>query len=51
MSGLQQMYLVFHEITTGVTYTKRATYKEQATDFFRQASALNTDGAIFDHKK
>jgi hypothetical protein len=44
MSGLQQKYWVFHEITVGATCTKRATYKEEA-------SALNTDAVIFDLKK
>jgi hypothetical protein len=45
------MYWVFHEITVGATCMKRATYKEQATEFFEESSALNTDAAIFDHKK
>jgi hypothetical protein len=30
---------------------KRATYKEQATEFFEEASALNTDAAILDIMK
>jgi hypothetical protein len=30
---------------------KRAAYKEQATAFFEEASALNTDAAFFDLKK
>jgi hypothetical protein len=34
-------YCVSHEITVGATCTKRATYKEQATEFFAEASALN----------
>lgn len=51
MPGLQQKYWVFHEITVGATCTKCATYKEQATEFFEEASALNTDTAIFDLKK
>jgi hypothetical protein len=42
---------VFHEITVGATCTKRATCKEQATEFFEEASALNRDAAIFDLKK
>jgi hypothetical protein len=42
---------VFHEITVGATCTKCATYKEQATEFFAEASALNTVAAIFDLKK
>jgi hypothetical protein len=37
MPGLQQKYWVFHEITC----MKRATYEEQATEFFEEASALN----------
>jgi hypothetical protein len=51
MSGLQQKYWVFHEITIGVTCPKRATCKEQAAEFFEEASALNTDAAILDLKK
>jgi hypothetical protein len=43
--------LVFHEITVGATCTKRAAYKEQATEFFEEASALNTDAGISDLKK
>jgi hypothetical protein len=52
MSGLQQKYWVLHEITVGAVRTKRAAYKEQATDceFFEEASALNTNAAIFDFK-
>jgi hypothetical protein len=44
MSGLQQKYWVFHEITVGATCmsVKHATYKEQATEFFKEAGALNT---------
>jgi hypothetical protein len=42
---------VFHEITVGATCTKRATYNEQATEFFREASAFNTEAAIFDFEK
>jgi hypothetical protein len=30
---------------------KLTTYKEQATEFFEEASALNTDAANFDLKK
>jgi hypothetical protein len=30
---------------------KCAAYKEQATEFFEEASVLNTDVAIFDLKK
>jgi hypothetical protein len=30
---------------------KCATYKEQATEFFEEAGALNKDAAIFDLKK
>jgi hypothetical protein len=30
---------------------KRATYEEQATEFFEEANALNTDAAIFELKK
>jgi hypothetical protein len=37
--------------SAGATCTEQATYKEQATDFFEEASALNTDAAIFDLKK
>jgi hypothetical protein len=37
---------VFHEITFGTTCTKHATYKKQATEFFEEASALNTDAAV-----
>jgi hypothetical protein len=51
MSGLQQKYSVFHEITVGATCTKSATYKEQATEFFKESSALNTDATIFNLKK
>lgn len=50
MSGLQQKYWVFHEITVGATCTKHATYKEPATEFFKEIIALNTDAAIFDLK-
>jgi hypothetical protein len=47
------IYLVWviHEITAGATCTKRATYKEQTTEFFEEASALNTNAAHFDLKK
>jgi hypothetical protein len=38
-------------ITFGATCTKYATYKEQATEFFEEASANNTDAAIFDLRK
>jgi hypothetical protein len=41
---------MFDKITVGATYTKRATYIEQATEFFEGASALNTDAAIFGRK-
>jgi hypothetical protein len=51
MFGLQQKYWVFHEITIEATCTKHTTYKEQATEFFEQAGALNTDAAIFSLKK
>jgi hypothetical protein len=51
MSGLQQKYWVFHEITVGAMCTKSAAYNEQATEFFEEASDLNTDAVIFDHKK
>jgi hypothetical protein len=51
MSGLQQKYCVFHKITVGATCTKRATNREQATEFFEEASTLNIDAAIFDLKK
>jgi hypothetical protein len=51
MSGLQQKYWVFHEITVGATCMKCATCKEQATEFFEETSALNTDAAIFNPKK
>jgi hypothetical protein len=47
MSGLQQKYWVFHEITVGATCMKHATYKEQATEFFEEAGALNTNAAVF----
>jgi hypothetical protein len=40
MSGLQQKYWVFHEITVGATCTKRTICKEQATELFKEASAL-----------
>jgi hypothetical protein len=42
---------VFHKIVAGATCTKLATYKEQATEFFEEASALNRGAAIFDLKK
>jgi hypothetical protein len=42
---------MFHEITVGATCTKRVTCKEQATEFFEEASALDIDAAIFDLKK
>jgi hypothetical protein len=42
---------VFREITVGATCTKRATYKEQVTEFFEEASALDTEAAVFDLKK
>jgi hypothetical protein len=42
---------VLHEITVGTICKKRATQKEQATEVFEEASALNTDVAIFDVKK
>jgi hypothetical protein len=32
-------------------YEARATYKEQAAEFFEETSALNIDAAIFDLKK
>jgi hypothetical protein len=51
MSDLQQKYCVFHEITDGVICTKSATYREQATELFDEASALNRDAAMFDLKK
>jgi hypothetical protein len=51
MSGLQQKYWVFHEIRVSATYTKRAAYKEQATEFFKKANALYTNAAIFDLNK
>jgi hypothetical protein len=51
MFGLQQKWLVFHEITVGATCTQRATYKEQATEFFAEASVLNTEAAVFALKK
>jgi hypothetical protein len=41
---------VFYEITVGATCTKHCTYKEQATEFFKEASALNTDAAVFNLK-
>jgi hypothetical protein len=34
MSDLQQKYWMLDEITVGATSTKRAMYKEQATEFF-----------------
>jgi hypothetical protein len=43
--------LVFHDITVGATCTERVTYKDQATEFFEEASALDTDAAIFGLKK
>jgi hypothetical protein len=36
MSGLQQKYLVFHEITVGATSIKHAIYKEQASSSKKQ---------------
>jgi hypothetical protein len=51
VSGLQQKYWVFNGISIGAKGTKRATCEEQATDFFEEASALNTDAAVFDLKK
>jgi hypothetical protein len=42
---------VFHDITFGATCSKHATYNKQATEFFEEASALNTDAAIFNLKK
>jgi hypothetical protein len=51
MSGLQQKYWVFHVITVGVTCMKCTTYKEQAAEFFKEASALNTDAPVLDLKK
>jgi hypothetical protein len=47
ISGLQQKYWVLHEITVGATCTNSTTYKKQGTEFFEEASALNTDEAIF----
>jgi hypothetical protein len=38
-------------ITFGATCTKHATYKEQAVEFFEEASAHNTDTATFDLRK
>jgi hypothetical protein len=51
MSGFQQKYWVFHEITVEATCMKRAACKEQAAEFFEEANALNTDAVIFDLKK
>jgi hypothetical protein len=51
MSGCKKKYSVFHEITIGETCMKCATYEEQATEFFEEASALNTHAAIFKLKK
>jgi hypothetical protein len=53
MSGLQQKYeyWMFHESTVRATCTQCTTYEEQATEFFEEASTLNTDAAIFDLKK
>jgi hypothetical protein len=39
---------VFHEITVGATFTKYTTYKEQATEFFEEASTLNRAAEILD---
>jgi hypothetical protein len=50
MSGLQQKYWVFHEISVGATCMKHARYKEQTTEFFEEATALNTDAAILNLK-
>jgi hypothetical protein len=50
MSGVQQEYWVFHEISVGATRVKHPTYKEQTTEFFEEASALNTDAAVFNFK-
>jgi hypothetical protein len=38
MSGLQQKYWGFHEISWSNVY-EAATYKEHATEFFEEASA------------
>jgi hypothetical protein len=51
MPGLQQKYYVFHEITVGATCTICTIYEEQATEFFKEAGALNTDAATYDLKK
>jgi hypothetical protein len=40
-----------HGITVGAASAKRTTFKEQATEFFEEANALNTDTAIFILKK
>jgi hypothetical protein len=51
MSALQQKYWVLHKIIAEATCTKHTTFKEQATESFKEASALNTDAAIFNLKK
>jgi hypothetical protein len=51
MFGLHLKYRVFREITVVATRTKRSIYKEQATEYFKEASALNINAAIFDLKK
>jgi hypothetical protein len=51
MCGLQQKYWALHEVTVGATCTKRATCKQQATEFFEEASSLNTEAAVIDFEK
>jgi hypothetical protein len=51
MSSLQLKYWAFHEITVEATCIKCTAYKEEATEFFEEASALNTEAAIFNLKK
>jgi hypothetical protein len=49
MSGLQQIYCVPWNHSWIHIYEAR--YREQATEFFEEASALNIDAAIVDLKK
>jgi hypothetical protein len=42
---------MFHKITVRETCTKRTTYKGKETEFFEEASALNTEAAIIGLKK
>jgi hypothetical protein len=46
MSGLQQKYWVFHEITVRVFCMKH-----EAIEFFEDAHSLDTHAKVFDLKK